>query len=395
MTDKKTSSRTGQPKTEQTDQNDAAMTPPEDNPQEKRGKKWWRHLVGIMATFVIVVAIFVLLPVTPNNNPKDALRGAWVALQKNDVPAFREAVDLESFIQSIMEQAVVYEETRRGQNGATAENVRQMMRSGVIGAFRHDLAETYTQQILTLVKTGELPAQTQGLMPTLWAETGAQKENFVGMRLVDQHENNALARLMFNRPDLGGKTLSLNLLLEKAPLDDHQGWALTGVPNLATFLLEIETLRDAVLAKINAPIRAELEKTITFMDVAKSAGLGNENPGVMWRIAYLNSSGEDVAGFTIKLRIYNADGQLLKTATFRETDPLPAGAAAEKAWPMPLSPADKHERHIMEQDLRTLRLETDVTEVTFASGRTLELFTKLKNAQTHGTENQQTDRGEK
>lgn len=361
--------------------NDAEMTPPEqENKSENR--RWWRHLAGISATFVIVAAVFIMLPVTPNPTPKDALRMAWTALQKNDVQAFRQSVDTDSFVQSMIEQAVVYEETRRGDGRASAEDVRRVMRTGVIGAFRHDLAKTYSQQILSLVQTGQLPHDKgHGLMAKLWAETGAQKESFAGLQVVDQHERHALARMIFKRDDLVGKKLNLNLLLERSPQGSHttgqQGWAITGLPNLADFLLDVENTREDILAKINAPIKAELAKAISFMDVQKSAGLDENNPGVLWRLAYLNNSGEDITSFTLRLAIYNAEDALLHTATFRETDPLPAGAAAEKAWPMPLSPDDKKQRQVISNDLRNLRLEMTITEATFADGRTLALYDEL------------------
>lgn len=362
---------------QETHQNDAAMTPPEEQDTQKSGRKWWRHAVGIGATFVIVAAIFIMLPVMPSNNPKDAMRSAWSALQERDISAFKNAVNLESLVQSVMEQVVVYEEALHGRDNTTAKDIRQAMRSGVIGAFHHDLSRTYSQQILSLVKTGSLPENSQGLLAKIWAETGAQKENFLGMELIDQHESSALAALRFIRPELGNQHLSLNLLLERSPLSAQQGWAITGIPNLASYLLEIENLRRALLQKINLPIRAELDKAITFMDVQKSAGLDNDNPGVLWRIAYLNSSGEEIADFKINMEIYNAEGVLLREETFQEADALPAGAAAEKVWPMPLSPSDRREKQIIDSDLRSMRLEISVTKVTFKDGRTLAVYDKL------------------
>lgn len=355
---------------------DAAMTPPEEK-TPRSGRGWWRHVVGILATFVIVAAIFILLPVSKNLAPQDAARTAWAALQKNDLTLFEQAVNTDALVQSIIEQAVVYEETIQQGQSAAAEEIRRVMRSGMIGAFRHDLSNTYSKQIKEIVKTGTPPEKHEGLMAKLWQETGARKDDFTDMRLTDQHEKNALMALTFKRPDLGGHTLSLNLLLERSAIMPEQGWAITGVPNLASYLLQIEHIRSAMLAKINTPIKVELERAITFMDVQKSKGLDEQNPGVLWRIAYLNSSDGDIESFNIRLSVYNAEGILLKTKTFTQTDTLPAGATAEKAWPMHLSPQDTAEAQILEQDLRTLQLNTDVTQITFRDGRTLALFDEL------------------
>ena len=393
---------------------DAAMTPPEAE-RSPRGIKWGRHGAGIAATFIIIAALFMLLPVTPENRPKDALYGAWEATRAQDVHAFKNNVNLESFVQSLMEQAIVYEQTRhrRDQGGdkggekTSPKDIRKLLRAGVIGAFKRDLANTYSKQILTLVRTGTLPSSilardaqkgssqkrgsqtgrpqtggsrmgdSQGLMKTLWAETGAREDNVTGVQITDQHDRHALATLSFKRPDLGGKTLHLDVVLERDPLADHQGWAITGVPNLASFLLDITDARKKILAKINMPLRAELEKAITFIDVQKSAGLGEGNHGVMWRIAYMNSSGKNIASFSMKLKVFNADGTLLATQTLRETDALAAGATAEKAWPLPLSPQNRKHKQIIDGDLRTLQLKKNVTRVVYKDGQKLELFSHL------------------
>ena len=355
---------------------DAAMSPPpESKPRAKRG--WWRHIAGILATFVIVAAVFILLPVSQTRSPQDAAQAAWSALEKQNLAAFEEAVNTSALVQSIIEQAVVYEQTLEKGESAAAQEVRRVMRGGMIGAFRHDLSAAYTNQIREMVRTGTPPEKDEGLMVKLWQETGARKESFTGMYLTDQHEKNALVALNFKRADLGGRRLTLNLLLERSPLLPQTGWAITGVPNLAVFLLQIEEARRAILAKINAPIAAELEKAITFMDIQKSSGLDTQNPGVLWRIAYLNSSSRDIASFQIQLSVFNSDGELLKTQTLTEADPLAAGAAAEKAWPMNISLSNAAQAQILNDDLRSLRLETVVKQITYQNGYTLALYDTL------------------
>ena len=339
-------------------------------PLKKKPIQYWlRRSLSVLATLVILVAVYALLPISTQNTPQTATDAAWVALQKQDLTSFKKVVNISSFVQSLIEQAFVYEQ-------ALQNNPNKTFNSGIGNALKADLNTAYTTQIEALVTEGA-PQNHAGLLAKLWQETGALKHFFVTDKVIDAHENYALVDLIFKRTDLNNTKLHLNLLLEKGQANT---WSITGAPNLAAFLTQIHQIRQNKLALRNAPIYKEIANTISVIDIQKAAGLTptqTQKPGVLWRIAYLSNSLEEISNLTLKLKVYNNDNTLLKEVTIPVEVALLPGSTAEIAWPMALNVNNLNDIQILNGDLKTLRTEVTTTAITFASGRILTPLTSL------------------
>ncbi len=353
----------------------------EDQPAPKSKKKvknpaTIRHLFTLLAAVVLFSIVFILLPIPTKNPPENALKTAWHALETNDTNTFKSVVDMQQFIQSLIEQVVTYEQADETTT-APLQQIRKMMHQGMIGVFRKDLAKMYSMQLENLVDTGNLEQNQGGLLWQLWQHTGARPQDYTGLKVLDSNETNALVTVNFSRSDLGNADLSLNFLLEKVGTDPNTGWMITDVPNLANFLSNIKTKQSEMLVDLNKPIKKKLEDIMSFIDIQKSPGIDSNSTGVMWRLAYRNTGGRDISKFTATLHIYNADDVLLHEEHLEDHDYLAAGATAEKAWPMPLTPANSADNEILNGSLRTLRTEIKIVSVEFTDGERLELLTKL------------------
>ena len=332
-----------------------------------------KSTLGVLLAACIVTFIWLFLPFTGQGGPAKTVRTAWEAVETKDLETFQKVVSTDAFVKSLIEQVIAYEEINA--EGVTASNFRQLMNQGMIGAFRNDLAATYGQQLSELVKTGNLDQRKDGLLWRLWQQTGEKPEYFKDYEVLDQNDTNALLTLNFERPDLGGTVLSLNLLLEYNT--QTEGWQITGVPNLANFLFTISTRQKEQLAELNAPIQKRLNETVNILDVQKASGVGENTNGVLWRVAYRNTSSRNIASFDATLTIKNADGKYLGELPISDEDGLASGQTAERAWPMPLNVNNSADAEILSASPRTLQAEVSVTKVVFKNGDRLTMFTEL------------------
>lgn len=332
-----------------------------------------KSIAGILLTIFVVAFIWVFLPFSGTSGPAKTVTTAWKSVKTQDLETFQKVVETDALVKSLIEQVIAYEEINA--EGATASNFRQLMSQGMIGAFRNDLAATYSQQLSELVETGNLDQRKDGLLWRLWQQTGAKPEYFEDYEVLDQNDSHALLTLNFKRPDLGGTVLSLNLLLENNTKTDN--WQITGAPNLANFLFTISTRQKEQLAELNAPIQKRLNETVNVIDVQKANGVSDTSTGVLWRVAYRNTSSRNVASFEGTLTIKDADGKYLGELKFSDDDGLASGQTAERAWPMPLNVNNSADAAILAASPRTLQTGISITKVVFKNGDRLTMFTEL------------------
>lgn len=368
---KDTPKKTQKPDTEKMTKAPSKDTQPASEKPRKLGTV--KSIAGVLLAILVVAFIWVFLPLSGTSGPANAVRTAWDAVESKDLGTFQKVVNTDALVKSLIEQVIAYEEINA--EGATANNFRQLMSQGMIGAFRNDLAATYNIQLNELVETGNLGQRKDGLLWRLWQQTGAKPEYFVDYEVLDQNDQNALLTLNFERPDLDGAVLSLNLLLEHNSQKDS--WQVTGAPNLANFLFTINQRQKEQLAELNAPIQKRLNETVNVIDVQKSGGVGETSNGVLWRVAYRNTSSRNIESFDATITIKNANDQHLGELKISDDDGLASGQTAERAWPMPLSTSNSAEAEILTASPRTLQTEVTITKVVFKNGDRLTLFKEL------------------
>jgi len=351
----------------------ATTTPTAETAPTKLGLA--RSILGVMATIFVVVFIWVFLPFPSDSAPSKTVRNAWNALKTHDLEGFEEAVNTQAFVKSLIEQVVAFEEINSADHTDRPQSFRQSLNNGILGAFRNDLADTYTLQLNELVQTGSFEKRKDGLLWRLWQQTGAKPAYFKNFEVLDQNDANALLTLNFERTDLGGTMLSLNILVEYAK--EIGRWQVTGVPNLANFLLTISAEQKEQLAALNAPIQKKLNEAIHVIDVQKAGGLGDIEKGVLWRVAYRNTSSRNVANFKGTLDIENADGRHLASLDLADTDGLASGQTAERAWPMPLNTHNAAQAELLAASGRMLKTTLTISEVVFTNGDSLKLYAEL------------------
>ena len=344
-----------------------------------RNRTPFKLALGIVAALLVVVLVWIVLPLSNQSGPANAVETVWQAVKKHDLETFKKNVDTDAFVKSVIEQVIAYEEINNA-DGANVNNFRQLMSQGMIGAFRNDLAATYSVQMSELVESGNLEQRKEGLLWRLWQQTGAKPEYFKDYEVLDQNDSNALLTLNFERADLGGAVLSLNLLLEYNR--ETAAWQVTGVPNLANFLFTISTRQKEMLAELNDPIQKRLNDTVAVLDVQKAAGVSEDvktptSNGVLWHVAYRNNSSRNISSFKAEIVIKDANGQYLGTLNIADTDGLASGQTAERAWPMPLNPNNTADAEILAASARVLKAEIAINEVVFKNGDRLALFTEL------------------
>lgn len=337
-----------------------------------------RSILAVVATIGVVAFIWFFLPLPNQSGPARAVATAWTAVETKDFATFEKVVDTDAFVKSLIEQVIAFEEINNA-DSANVKNFRQLLSQGMIGAFRNDLAATYTQQLSDLVTTGDLEKRKDGLLWKLWQQTGAHPQYFKNFEVLDQNDTDALLTLNFERPDLGGTVLSLNLLLEHDTTADS--WHITGVPNLANFLFTISNRQKEQLDALNAPIQKRLNETISILDVQKAGGVGDTRNGVLWHVAYRNSSSRNIESFKAVLKISNGEGHYLGELALTDDDGLASGQTAERAWPMPLNTNNSADAEILAASPRVLQTSVTVSEVTFTNGETLKLLDELPAAE--------------
>lgn len=335
-----------------------------------RNPRRQRILTLLLAAVVLLSGVLLLMPRHPVNTPQGALASAWSALQMHDLKTFSHDVDVAAVAHHMM--AALQPDSK------TAPPLPELL--------QRDLANYYAQQLQTLVSTGSLPRITQQLdtPALLWQMLGTPSGAiFHGTTLQQQNNNSAILVLGFTQPEFNNAEISLKLLLHRTPAatSEARSWRITGVADLAALVEHLQKLRSDRLDALNQAIQEQLNHALTPVTLVKStaapAQWDHADPSVLWRVAYRNTSGQSIISSQSRLHILSHDGTELRVLMLADDDTLAPGDTSEKAWPMPLDPANKVDTQIAAAapDQLTLRLEP--ITIQFADGHTLKARDQL------------------
>lgn len=342
------------------------------------------------ALLVVVVcgigAFFVLQSRTPDS-PTRTLQDAWMAFNDHNLPRFEQDVDIEKLSQSLVSQATTPEGTTP--QGAL-DSLKNALTQGVMGLVRPELQDRFSGQIRDLVDHGTFSNEgaEKGIIPTLWAQTGAVPATFSGMALVSSDPSQAVVTLSFDRnTDVAGATLKLDVLLAKNPADAKSQWQVVGIQGLDAFMRSLDALQKQQLESINAPIRQALSSAVTLVQAEKSAGKSawGIGQGVMLHLTYKNTGDKPIKYFTATVTITNKQtGDVLRTVDINDVDGIAPGQVVEKVWPITVNPLSSDDEKVYTARADQVAMTMQVNQVTYADDSMVHTFKTLADARAAG-----------
>lgn len=317
------------------------------------------------------------------NSAKYALETVEKALRTQDVKTFNIHVDTRAMAESILSQVLTEKPAQQAEENqdfwSSVKSMGSSLGNRLTDYLKPELINSLDSQINNFAVSGKFAQDIDltnlyGRTPMLqkvWHDLAGKDFELRGISDIKETESNATANVNFYRKDLDfSSSLTLNMVKRS------NVWVITGVDGLGQTLTQLETLRVKMLQARNLEIQNEINDSLRVENIEKSTGVSQSEFGgkrVLLRIAFVNTSTEDIQAFKARVTFKNKDGSELRTVTIKDTDAIPAGEVIEKSWPMTINPLSADDNFIFESDGENLIIETDIDKVEFVSGTILEL----------------------
>jgi len=174
----------------------------------------------------------------------------------------------------------------------------------------------------------------------------------------------------------------LTLELELSPKPDGEGWMVTRIVNPVAYLRQIADGKRKKLAKLNAPIRAELESAVTIGQYRLAIGQNDEygfSEKIVLDVPVTYDSAKPIASFTGTVTLVDGDANESVQPFTQYANGATKGEATIQITRV-LNPFVRADSHLMKRGLSASNLSIAITRLDYADGTHAELYKDLPEA---------------
>lgn len=334
--------------------------------------------IGVVAVIICAVAFYFLYWV---KTPAYSLKLLRDAVQKHDVDQVEAYVDWDTLLPKAFDDSLAAYENVSGEK--LADNPLAM---GFVQAMKPQVVSAMKQGFTTLIRGDQekdASKASQADQMTYWM-TKNIVHNPVTVKdvsTISKEGREALVAVKLQDKKLEGE---YTVKLKMAEKDDGK-WRIKETSNLADVLQTVDQLTKDKLAKLNAPIREQIDQAVTVdkhsMKLYSDRNPFFENKWIRYFATVTNHTDKDIVYYKMDFVIKDQDGKILRDKRYYYDRPIKANKGTSISTKDELNPFISSEEKLS-KGLGGKTLDAAITEIRYADGTSIKLLTEIPDEKT-------------
>lgn len=336
--------------------------------------------IGVVAVILCAVAFYFLYWV---KTPAYSLKLLRDAVQKHDVDQVEAFVDWDTLLPKAFDDSLAAYENVSGEK--LADNPLAM---GFVQAMKPQVVSAMKQGVTTLIrgdqekdasKASQADQMAYGMTKNIVHNPVTVKD----VSTISKEGREALVAVKLQDKKLEGE---YTVKLKMAQKDDGK-WRIKEISNLADVLQTVDQLTKDKLAKLNAPIREQIDQAVTVenptMTLRSDHNPFFENKWIVYKRTLVNHTDKDIVYVGTVINIKDQDGKIVRTKNYSYTKhTLKANGKVTIYGKDELNPFLSSEEKLSKEGLTGKTLEATITEIRYADGTSIKLLTEIPDEKT-------------
>lgn len=306
---------------------------------------------AIMSSILIIGIIIILIPQPQSiKSPIGVIKNIEIAINKSDIKAFSNLVDIKSCTDQISSNILLTE--KNALNKKLLEDVKSELNKKII----QDLFNIIEEKGNFQDNINNKDAILSKILNVIFGKNGA----IIGLNVIDETKETAKVAIKIFRPDLS-ENIVIVLILQKTQADT---WQVKGIDNIKELLAKLNKLEKQKLEKLNSKENKDLTQYIE-LKAFKIEKVDAKNNTLIFRTVLENKSRHSLENIKGKIYIlYNEN--TIGSINISISDKIRPFSFLEKAWSIKLEKNNLLLRNIAKIKPSNLSAEIEVKSAYFS-----------------------------
>ena len=358
----------------------------QENPEVNKPKRTQTRKVYVVACVIAVMLISGISYWYWTNTPQYSLRFVPKAFEEHDLTMFEKYVDMDSLISRAVDQ--VMDATTNDSKDTTNPEMQNMVR-GIAQMFKPMLATAAKEQIKTYIEKGNFDSvankagKKQSTGPEIdvgdkFFKRGGGDIQYKGVDYSKKDGKIAVVGLKLYYPKLESE-----VILEIKMRERDGYWQIMEINNLSDFIKKMDQLEKVAIDKLNAPIIAQMQSSITTANVQFNKRYEDQwgiSRSVNVVINFLNLTPKSIVETRWYLLVKDrGSGQQLLSQKINTTPAYPILGNKERrlSWKFDNNKYSKDDQLFWDTPNSNMQSDVKLVMVKFEDGSKLELLDKI------------------
>ena len=341
-----------------------------------------KSFVKIGAIFLFLVAFSIILywKFYYIRTPQYSLLKLKVAIEQHDTTSFEKYVDIDFFLNSLLDQFSGYIEDM--QKNEDNESIVNELAKGLFSLLKPKIIDSLKRQIIRFIETGDFEKQTEKSeiqfvdLSKVYKRSTTNQLKYKGISYVKKEGKIAYVGLSFFDEEY---SKSFDLCLKMRNKGNY--WQVVEVTNLKNLLRQYNNWEEKKVQLLNKPIEEKLNRSLIVKKIRK--GTYTDKWGfekkVILKMSVKNLTKKKILKYKVKILCRDKKGNILKRVIIVDDDPISPKQVRRANWLIDVNMFDEKTMKLFKTPNEKLSFETKVIYIKFNDGQELQLHKKWEN----------------